>query len=236
MMIKNYLFDLDGTLLPLDEELFIKHYFGLLAQKFMELKLNPEVMIKKLWAGTKAMIENDGKYTNEKVFWDTFYPEALNQDELKNALEEFYLTTFEDVKISSSLSPYSKKIIDLLKQRDKNIVLATNPVFPLVATKKRISWAGLHHDDFLHITSYENSNFAKPSINYYEMILKRMNFLPEETIMIGNDSLEDMVAMGLGVKTFLVTDCLNNKNDIDINQFENGSLKDLYEKIKNEEF
>jgi FMN phosphatase YigB (HAD superfamily) len=68
------------------------------------------------------------------------------------------------------------------------------------------------------------------------MILKRMNFLPEETIMIGNDSLEDMVAMGLGVKTFLVTDCLNNKNDIDINQFENGSLKDLYEKIKNEEF
>jgi FMN phosphatase YigB (HAD superfamily) len=60
--------------------------------------------------------------------------------------------------------------------------------------------------------------------------------MPEETIMIGNDSLEDMAAMGLGVKTFLVTDCLNNKNDIDINQFDNGSLKDLYEKIKNDEF
>lgn len=235
-MIKNYLFDLDGTLLPLDEELFIKHYFGLLSQKFMELKLNPEIMIKKLWAGTKAMIENDGKNSNEKVFWDVFYPEADNQEELKKALEEFYQTVFEDVKISSAKSPYSRKIIDLLKARNMNIVLATNPVFPLIATKKRINWAGLHHDDFLHITSYENSNFAKPSINYYEMILKRMNFLPEETIMIGNDSLEDMVAMGLGVKTYLVTDCLNNKNDIDINQFENGSLKDLYEKIKNDEF
>ena len=45
-----------------------------------------------------------------------------------------------------------------------------------------------------------------------------------------------MAAMGLGVKTFLVTDCLNNQNDIDINQFDNGSLKDLYEKIKNDEF
>ena len=235
-MIKNYLFDLDGTLLPLDEELFIKHYFGLLAQKFMELKLNPEIMIKKLWAGTKAMIENDGKNSNEKVFWDVFFPEADNQEDLKKALEEFYQTAFEDVKISSTKSPYSKKIIDILKARNMNIVLATNPVFPLVATKKRIKWAGLHHDDFLHITSYENSNFAKPSLNYYEMILKRMNFMPEETIMIGNDSLEDMAAMGLGVKTFLVTDCLNNKNDIDINQFDNGSLKDLYEKIKNDEF
>lgn len=234
-MIKNYLFDLDGTLLPLDEELFIKHYFGLLAQKFIELELNPETMIKKLWVGTKAMIDNDGKKTNEQVFWEKFFPEAENQEEVKSALENFYMTTFEDVKISANKSDYSLKIIDLLKKRSKNIVLATNPVFPLIATKKRIGWAGLNHQDFQHITSYENSNFAKPSINYYEMILKRMNFLPEETIMIGNDSLEDMVAMGLGIRTFLVTDCLNNKNNIDINQFENGSLEDLYKKIKNKE-
>jgi phosphoglycolate phosphatase-like HAD superfamily hydrolase len=73
-MYKNYLFDLDGTLLPLDEELFVKTYFSQLAKKFHELKLDPEKMIKKLWSGTNAMIMNDGSKTNETVFWEIFQP------------------------------------------------------------------------------------------------------------------------------------------------------------------
>ena len=32
-MIKAILFDLDGTLLPMDQDTFIKAYFGLLAKK-----------------------------------------------------------------------------------------------------------------------------------------------------------------------------------------------------------
>ena len=33
MNIKVILFDLDGTLLPMDQEVFVKSYFGLLAKK-----------------------------------------------------------------------------------------------------------------------------------------------------------------------------------------------------------
>ena len=47
-MYKNYLFDLDGTLLPLDEENFVKHYFALLGKKLASLGYNPEEMIKLL--------------------------------------------------------------------------------------------------------------------------------------------------------------------------------------------
>jgi hypothetical protein len=50
--------------------------------------------------------------------------------------------------------------------------------------------------------------------------------------MIGNDALEDMVAAGLGMRTYLVTDCLNNKNNIDIEQFEHGTLEELLDLIK----
>jgi len=231
-MLKNYLFDLDGTLLPLDEEQFIKKYFGLLGKKFAELNLDPEIMIKRLWVGTKAMIENDGLRTNEEVFWEKFYPEKSNREKLKLALESFYQNEFEQVKSSTFPTNISNEIIRILISQDKNVVLATNPIFPLVATKKRMEWALLNHNDFQQVTTYENSYFAKPSLSYFEMILTKHNFLPEETIMIGNDALEDMVAAGLGMKTFLVTDCLNNKNNIDIEQFEHGTLEELFELIK----
>ncbi|MFA7075822.1 MAG: HAD family hydrolase [Candidatus Izemoplasmatales bacterium] len=231
-MLKNYLFDLDGTLLPLNEELFVKQYFNQLGLKFVELGLNPQEMIQNLWLGTKAMIENNGSKTNEEIFWDKFYPNNDKKEQIKEALELFYQNEFEVVKSSSKPTELSLKIIELLKSRGKNIVLATNPIFPFVATKKRMEWVSLKKEDFLHVTTYENSKFTKPSINYYEMILTTMNFIPEETIMIGNDTLEDMVAEGLGIKTFLVTDCLNNKNNIDINQFEHGTLEELFVKIK----
>ena len=232
-MIKNIIFDLDGTLLPLDEEVFIKKYFGYLAEKFVELNLDPNLMIKRLWMGTKAMIENKGFKSNEEVFWEIFYPEE-DQDKIKKSLELFYMNEFENVKKSTKPSPIANEIVKILKSKGKNIVLATNPIFPQVATEKRLSWAMLDKSDFDLVTTYENSNFAKPSLYYYEMIIKKMNYDPDETIMIGNDALEDMVAKGLGINTFLVTDCLNNKNNIDINQFNNGTLTQLLENIKND--
>lgn len=233
-MIKNYLFDLDGTLLPLNEEKFVQIYFSLLAKKFQELKLDPNVMMNKLLLGTKAMIDNTGKKSNENVFWDEFYPDLDKQQQLKIDLETFYRKEFDLVKESANPSKLSAKIIQTLKQKNKRIILATNPIFPAVATEKRLQWAGLNAGDFELITTYENSKFAKPSIDYYEDIITRLQLYPEETIMIGNDALEDMVASQLGLKTFLVTDCLNNKNNIDISTYENGSLEDLFQRISND--
>ena len=234
-MYKNYLFDLDGTLLPLDEENFVKHYFALLGKKLASLGYNPEEMIKKLWLGTKAMILNNGKKTNEEVFWNVFHPELKNRENLKRELEKFYQEDFAEVKNSTIPSETSKKIIEELKLRKKRIILATNPIFPFVATKTRISWAGLETDNFEYITTYENSHFAKPSVHYYEEVILKNNLDPDETIMIGNDAVEDMIAMELGLKTFLVTDCLNNKNNVDITEFEQGSLDQLLKKIINKE-
>ena len=65
---------------------------------------------------------------------------------------------------------------------------------------------------------------AKPNLEYYKEIFKNINSKPEESIMVGNNALEDMIVSKLGVRTFLITDNLENPEKIDINKFENETL------------
>ena len=105
--------------------------------------------------------------------------------------------------------------------------MATNPIFPAVATESRIRWAGLTPADFELYTTYENIGFCKPNPAYYLEIANRLNVVPEECLMVGNDVTEDMVARSVGMRGFLLTDCLINKERKDINQFRRGSFEQL---------
>ena len=61
MKITTVLFDLDGTLLPMNQDTFIKAYFGGLAKKMSPHGYEPEKLISAIWSGTKAMIKNTGE-------------------------------------------------------------------------------------------------------------------------------------------------------------------------------
>ena len=50
---------------------------------------------------------------------------------------------------------------------------------------------------------------------------------PEECIMVGNDVTEDMVARHVGMKVFLITDCLINKENEDIDNYPHGTFEDF---------
>lgn len=50
--------------------------------------------------------------------------------------------------------------------------------------------------------------------------------------MVGNDTTEDMAARELGMQVFLLTDCLINKERMDINQFPRGSYHQMMKFIK----
>ncbi|NCB12948.1 MAG: HAD family hydrolase, partial [Erysipelotrichia bacterium] len=91
---------------------------------------------------------------------------------------------------------------------------------------------GLDVNDFSFITSYENSFYSKPSLNYYENILKNINKKPEQCIMVGNDAKEDMAASKLGIKTYLLVDCLINLENLDISLFENGDFENFLNLVK----
>ena len=71
-MIKAVLFDLDGTLLPLDNDTFIGAYFKRLAGWLIPYGYEPKEVSDTIWKGTAAMVKNDGAKTNETAFWQVF--------------------------------------------------------------------------------------------------------------------------------------------------------------------
>ena len=58
MKITTVLFDLDGTLLPMDQDEFTNGYFGLLMAKIAPKGYEPKKTIDAVWAGTAAMVKN----------------------------------------------------------------------------------------------------------------------------------------------------------------------------------
>lgn len=54
-----------------------------------------------------------------------------------------------------------------------------------------------------------------------------MNVDPKNCLMIGNDATEDTAAEKIGIRVFLLTDCLINNNDVDISAYPNGGFDDL---------
>lgn len=232
-MIDTILFDLDGTLLPMDQEKFVECYLGLLAKKMAPHGYDPKTLVKTIWAGTGAMVKNDGSRGNDEVFWDSF-TQVFGREALKDMplFDDFYENHFRDVRPSCGYDPRAAELIGLLKDKGFRLVLATNPIFPGSATYQRIGWAGLKREDFELVTVYENSRFSKPDPAYYRDILDTLGLRAENCVMIGNDVTEDMVAGTLGMRTYLLTDWLINKRNEDISRYRHGTMAQLLELVR----
>lgn len=231
-MIKAVLFDLDGTLLPMDMDEFLKEYFHLLTKK-MEKYLEPQKFIAELMAATFAMINNtDPETTNEQVFLKAFFSTTgLDPQEIMPIFHEFYETDYCQIGKRLQPEPLVKEIIKAAAAKGLKLVLATNPLFPLIAIKERLLWAGLDPSDFDLITSYEEMHACKPHLAYYREILAKIKMKPEHCLMVGNDVEEDLVAKDLGMQTFLVEEYLLNRKGKPIITDYRGSIKDLYQFI-----
>ena len=228
MSIKAVLFDLDGTLLPMDQNVFIRTYYKYLAGYFAALGYEPKKFLDTIYDGVYKMLHNDGSKTNEQLFWDTFtniYGEKAKDD--AEHFEKFYNTDFQKVREVCGCNENAAKIIKWLKEQGKMVVLATNPLFPTISTYSRIRWAGLDPADFALVTTYENTRYSKPNLEYYKDILSQLNLSPEECIMVGNDVSDDMVVRRLKMKCFLLTDCLINSDSISLSLFNYGSFDKL---------
>ena len=114
------------------------------------------------------------------------------------------------------------------------VALATNPIFPSVATESRIRWAGLEPKDFELYTTYENSSRCKPNPAYFADVAESLHLAPESCLMVGNDAQEDTAAAQVGMKVFLLTDCLINKDGRDISAYPQGSFEQLLDYVKKE--
>ena len=231
MMIDTVLFDLDGTLLPMDQDEFVHTYMTLLAKYLAPHGYESRHLISAVWAGTHAMVENTGEKANEEVFWEEFC-RIFGADARRDTplFEEFYATDFGHARQVCGFDPAAGELIAELKEKGVRIVLATNPLFPAIATRQRIRWAGLNPGDFELVTTYENSCRCKPNPDYYRDVLAELGVRPESCIMVGNDVDEDILpAREVGMKTFLLTHSLLNRKNRSLEGMEWGGFGELKE-------
>lgn len=232
-MIKAILFDLDGTLLPMQQDEFTTAYFEGLSKKLAPYGYEPQRLIGDVWQGTKAMVKNDGKQTNEQVFWKEFAELFGNKvyDDI-DKFNAFYEQDFDNLKSHCDFTEQANSMVQILKKKGYTLVLASNPVFPMMAQKKRMQWAGVNPEDFALITAYENSCYCKPNPLYYKEIAEKIGVKPSECLMVGNDTTEDAAAKLMGADFFLLTNCLLNKERKDISKYPRGSFLQLLDYIE----
>ena len=228
-MLKAVLFDLDGTLLPMDQAVFMKDYFSRLYRRLAPLGYTPDVFHAAMKAGIAAMVKNDGSRTGEEAYWDAYSSVSKTDlDKELPVLEVFYETEFDDVAGSCGHTPKAAELVHSLRARGIRVILATNPLFPRIATQKRICWAGLDPEDFEFYTTFEDIGFCKPNPAYYKEVLRRAELDAADCLMVGNDVAEDMMAGGAaGLRGFLLTDCLINTPSADVDQYPHGSFEEL---------
>ncbi len=210
MVYKAILFDMDGTLLPMDMNTFTSGYFKKLCKKLAKYGIDSKVLVDAIWAATGAMVKNDGSMTNEERFWIYFEKiTGFSKELIVDDCLDFYGNEFNEAKEFTGENPLAKEAVEIAKQKAEMVILSTNPLFPMVGQMTRMGWVGLQKEDFALVTSYETDNYCKPNPKYFLSVCERMNLNPEECLLIGNDEFEDMYAGSTaGLNCYLVTDCL----------------------------
>jgi len=206
--MKTILFDLDGTLLHVNIDDFLKEYLHSISS-YCSALAQPKDFVPKLLEATTLMVRNNGKQTNEEVFMQNFLP-ALGKkyEQVYPLLERFYDEGFPQLERCAKRAENARLVVEEVLARGWQIILATNPLFPHQAIEERMRWAGIESYPWLHVTTYENSRSCKPNPLYYQEIVAKHGLEPKNCWMIGNDTGEDLVASELGLKTYLVTDYL----------------------------
>ncbi|MDE7161725.1 MAG: hypothetical protein K2N65_03085, partial [Anaeroplasmataceae bacterium] len=115
-MFKAILFDMDGTLLPMDIDVFTQAYFKGIAEYMSSYGYEPKELIHGIWKGTAAMVKNDGKESNEDVFWKVFSA-VLEKDATKDIplFTRFYVEKFDEIQSSCGYTSKALQLIEVLK-------------------------------------------------------------------------------------------------------------------------
>jgi FMN phosphatase YigB (HAD superfamily) len=203
--VRAVLFDLDGTLLPMNFDAFLARYLDRLG-RWYRAALGVDVMAPMMEAAM-MMMQNDGSLTNADLFWSLLLPKVGGD---RSTLEQIYLEFVEweadglgEGITSDTAAP---SVVRACRALGKKVALATNPIFPLPMIATRARWAGVTCDDFDLVTSSERMGFCKPATGYYSQLVRALDLAPNECLMIGNDVAMDLMpAAAIGMRTCLLT-------------------------------
>ncbi len=224
-MITTLLLDLDGTLLDSDLNEFVPAYFSLLSS-FFEARLDlPDRLLPAMDSALKTMLQDqDPTRTLQTQFDNAFYPTiGLSQGEFHSLIAEFLGSEHPKLRPLTRAKTGAPSLLEDLFDAGLDIVVATNPVWPLPAIEQRLQWAGVAPNvyPFTAITSYENSHFSKPDLAYYFEILGRLGRTADEAAMVGDDLEADILpAITIGMAAFHV-------RETEAGDYPGGSLEEV---------
>jgi phosphoglycolate phosphatase-like HAD superfamily hydrolase len=220
------LFDLDGTLLDSNMDVFLPHYLRLLSARVSHI-LPPKEFIAHLLAATDAMVANDGRATNEAVFAAAFFPLAGHpRAELEPIFRDFYARDFPTLAQHTRRKPEARRVVQRAFDLGYAVAIATHPVFPATAVQQRLAWADVADFPYRWITTYENSRSAKPHRRYFQEICAQIGHAPEQCLMVGDEAM-DMAAAATGMTTFLAPSASTRLDDATPEPTHRGTLTDL---------
>ena len=207
-MINTLLFDLDGTLLGNDLNVFLPAYFAGLGPYLPE-GTDPQQVIAELINGTRAMIGNtDPARALFEVFSDCFgLGTGWTAATWLPFFERYYSGAYRDLERLTQRRPAARAVMDWAFGQRLTVVVATNPLFSESAVRERLRWAGIGDFPYALVTTIERMHFAKPRPEYYAEALARVGRRPEQALVVGNDWDNDIeAAAAAGVAGFLVVD------------------------------
>jgi FMN phosphatase YigB (HAD superfamily) len=205
-MLRAILFDLDNTLVLFDEPAFYERYFASICHSFSDI-FPPEEFRNRLLRATMALRRSRGEVNNRRFFMKAFVERYENlATEIWRRFMKFYEDDYDRIQVEVKVPFGLHEVISRLQQTGLKLVVASNPIFPLIVQRKRMAWAGIDGFRFDLVTHIENMSFVKPRLEYYLQICEKICEAPEECLMVGNDSINDMVAGVTGMKTYLTTE------------------------------
>jgi len=205
-MLKAVLLDLDNTLILFDELKYYTAYFEKLNHYFAD-EFDPDDLRERVINGTMALRHNRGLKNNLQHFLDVFAHEReADIPRLWERFKAFYQEAYDHIAVTVDVPKGLHPVIAQLRQTGLKLVIASNPIFPVIAQEKRMRWGGLDPAWFDLFTHIENMCFVKPTVDYFKQTCDLIGEAPTACLMVGNDPVNDMSAAQAGLKTYRTTD------------------------------
>ena len=216
----------------MNQDEFIRSYISRLKGVMADLIDPPGHFESALEKSIMALLRNDGVMSNKDRFFKTFtHITGLEFAVIEKTIHSFYQNEYSSLDGIFEPDPHAVACVKALRKKGYMTVLATNPLYPRMATLMRLSWAGLEPEDFDYISTYENSSYCKPNLKYYEEILQRIDRKATDCLMVGNDVIDDMCVSAIGMETFFLDTYLINGDKEDLTRFPSGNSVDLLKYI-----
>ena len=222
-------FDLDGTLLPMEIDEFMRTYFEALGAYVARFGVAPEAFMAGMKAGIKNMAAHDDGRPNSDAFWEGWFAHVdADACDWATELDRFYEVEFGAIGAGVVPNPAAARAVDALASKGYPLVLATMPMFSERAVRWRLEWAGVDPGRFSRLTNFANSTSVKPKPSYYAENLAAAGLRGADVLMVGNNTVEDLGIRSLGADAFLVTDHLLDPTDgFDLGGAKHGTIEEF---------